>query len=328
MTFNKKILIIILISANFQNLHSQKNYELKLNNKLYYRDSLQLKGNYAESIKQNLKILDTVSNKTKLLYNIAINYSILNQTDSAFYYLNMFLDSSEDDKMVIVDKGFENLQKDTFSWNKIINKIENRYLILLDSSKNKEVALQLFYMIIYDQIDLFLYAQGIRDGDKNSIFVDSLFKIKWQNYPKLEKIISEFGFPTISKVGRYASNAAFLTLQHAPIWHYPKKYYKMVQTAFYNKDFDSISYAMLTDRWLMHHNKKQIWGTQWYFSSKNQKKYPDKILLHPVKDFKNLNKRRKEMGFKETIEEYANNRENHYILPEFYKGRSKWSLFR
>ena len=75
---------------------------------------------------------------------------------------------------------------------------------------------------------------------------------------------------------------------------------------------------MFTDRALMSRNKKQIYGTQ-IIKKSDDKKYPNQFYLYPVKDFKNVNKRRKEMGFKETVEEWIKRRPDAFIPKEYYK---------
>jgi len=51
----------------------------------------------------------------------------------------------------------------------------------------------------------------------------------------------------------------------------------------------------------------------------DHKKYPNKYILYPVKDFKNVNKRRREMGFKETVEEYVKRHSGAFIPKEYYE---------
>ena len=52
-------------------------------------------------------------------------------------------------------------------------------------------------------------------------------------------------------------------------------------------------------------HRKQLYGTQLIQNRKTQKKYPGKFVLYPVRDFKNVNTRRKNIGFKTTVEEYT-----------------------
>ena len=129
-------------------------------------------------------------------------------------------------------------------------------------------------------------------------------------------IIEKYGLPTISMVGSFASDQFFFILQHTEL-EIIEKYYPKVKKAWEKGDYDSIDYAMLTDRLLMFKGNDQIYGTQIVMRTDHDK-YPNKHILYPVKDFKNVNKRRKKMGFKETVEEYVKRR-NAIIPEEYYK---------
>jgi hypothetical protein len=69
-------------------------------------------------------------------------------------------------------------------------------------------------------------------------------------------------------------------------------------------------------------HKKQIYGTQLYSNLWTMIWYPGKTILYPVKDFKNVNERRKLIGYKSTVEEYVN-RFSDGIIPRRYYGWRK-----
>ena len=289
------LLSISTISAQTANFPI-KIYESKIVLKVAYRDSLQKMGKYEKSILYWQKWLqDSIFEYP--MYNLAVNYTFLGDNDSAFYYLNRYLDLSEDDRIVLVDRDLFKLRKDTARWRNIVQKIENAYLQLLDSATNKPLALQLFYLGIADQ-EYRIYLPILQQIN------DSLSPKMMQNdrclYDTLETIIKQHGFPTLSMVGKLASVNAFLLLQHSP--KIKNKYYKMVREAYLQNDFDPISYAMLTDRWLMRKKKRQLYGTQCIENNRVFKKYKTSIL-YKVKDFKNVNQRREKIGMSETVEE-------------------------
>jgi hypothetical protein len=76
----------------------------------------------------------------------------------------------------------------------------------------------------------------------------------------------------------------------------------MVQKAFKDGDYLAAHYAWITDRWLTQNGKLQLYGT--LFSSELNPDGSRTNLLMPVEDFKNLNKRRAEIGL-QSIEEDA-----------------------
>nr|WP_314495863.1 DUF6624 domain-containing protein [uncultured Chryseobacterium sp.] len=86
-------------------------------------------------------------------------------------------------------------------------------------------------------------------------------KVHRKNAGELRNIISEIGFPTISKVGREASNAAWLIIQHSigePEFM-KNSYNLMLESA---DDLEARNLAYLLDRILFFQGKPQKYGTQ------------------------------------------------------------------
>jgi hypothetical protein len=300
---------IFLLSA--QNSYPSKIYETEFILIIPPRDSLQYSGNYYSSIKYNEYLLmDSICDAP--LYRIAIDYAKLNNFDSAFRYLHHFIDISADDRVILVDQDLLLLKSDSLQWQSIIRRVEENYLQSLDSTVNKTLALRLFYMGILDQIyRTYLPFLGQID--------DSLSQKIRNNdeilFAELEQIILKYGFPSISMVGKLANINAFLLIQHSP--SIKKTYYKMIERAYLENDFDPVSYAMLTDRWLMQHNKKQMYGTQIYGNIRIWRKY-GKSILYPVKRIEEVHHRREKIGFQISIEEYVESL-NATIPEKYYK---------
>lgn len=112
-----------------------------------------------------------------------------------------------------------------------------------------------------------------------------------RNTKEMKRVIQRFGWPTVSKVGKKASHAAWLLVQHAD--HdvmFQKKCLELVRKEYERnpKNIQKQEIAYLTDRVLVHKRKKQIFGTQFYTT-----KY-GKLIPRPISDKRNLDKRRKE----------------------------------
>jgi hypothetical protein len=60
---------------------------------------------------------------------------------------------------------------------------------------------------------------------------------------------------------------------------------------------------MMEDRLLMYEGKEQIYGTQGRTININQPNQQN--IIWPIADFENINKRRSEAGFTDTVEENA-----------------------
>ncbi len=318
----KRTTIIITLLLCITNLSfAQKNFIIPKCEKMYHKntqamkvfnsDSLFLLGEYEKSKELNIKVINDTSLEDyelyRGIYRLATCYSKLGKIDSAFYYLNLYVDNSCDDRIMLVDKNFDTLRTYVKQWNDLKQKIENGFVENIGIIKDTNLAIELFYLGTLDQkYRVYLHILGQyskEDGKKHAENEEYLGKT-------YKKILKEKGLPTISMVGKFSSIEFFLLVQHSED---KRKYYKLIKKAWEKGDYDSVSYAMLTDRVLMEKDKKQIYGTQFSKSNKD-KKYPDKFVLWPVEDFKNVNKRRKEMGFSSTVEENAERFRDSIIL--------------
>jgi len=128
------------------------------------------------------------------------------------------------------------------------------------------------------------------------------YSVDKKNTVWLKKIVERYGWPTVSFVGKKASHGAWLLVQHADHdIRFQKKVLGLLEK-IYEKDKTEIrpsDIAYLTDRVLTHQNKLQIFGTQF------KRKDPTSMFRpFPIKDAKNVDKRRKGYGLS-TLEEYA-----------------------
>jgi hypothetical protein len=294
-----------------------KIYETEYNNRIVIirKDSLQEKEDYQTSIQQNLNALST--DREVSFYRLSISYSLLNELDSAFYYLNKYINCSKDDRLIILDKNFDNLRLDSTKWKIILGNIESLYLSEIDSATNKALALRLFHLGIEDQkYRLYLPALGQVETDSNGVF-----KMRVTNdlVNEVEDIVKKYGIPKISEVGKLASKNMFLLIQHSPRIKW--KYYREIKRLYLQNEFNPLDYALLRDAYLVDRNRKQIYGTQMVSAYKRRwkKKYEDKMILYPVRDFTNVNQRRFAIGFKSTVEEYVSSwNDPNYIIPSNY----------
>jgi hypothetical protein len=116
---------------------------------------------------------------------------------------------------------------------------------------------------------------------------------------KLKQIVQQIGWPTISAVGKQASFAAWLLVQHADHDLVFQKSCLALMMALRSNEIDPANIAYLTDRILVSEGKSQIYGTQFYYDQSQ------KLVLHLTEDRPNLNKRRASIGL-EAIQEAPN----------------------
>lgn len=145
-----------------------------------------------------------------------------------------------------------------------------------------------------------------------------------QNLKKVEAIIEQYGWLPKSKVGKKAAAALFYVVQHSNVKAMEKYLPIMKLMAKKGESFPK-GVAMMEDRILTNNGKKQIYGTQ--VVNRNQGGAKSVYFVWPIEDVKNVNKRRKEVGFTTTIEEYAKEMEAIYDpnepLPSPQKKKAK-----
>lgn len=127
------------------------------------------------------------------------------------------------------------------------------------------------------------------DSDEVRKTWDIQREIDEKNIARLEAIIEEIGWPKISDVGKRASTAAFLILQHAEL-AMQQKYLPLVREAWSVEEVSGQHMALLEDRILMREEKPQIYGTQLVYDENGE------LKLYPIADEANVDKRRAEMG--------------------------------
>lgn len=130
-------------------------------------------------------------------------------------------------------------------------------------------------------------------------------KIDSLNIHKVEEIIAKYGYPGKTIVGEPENTAVFYVIQHS---NKIPKYYPLIEKAGKSGELPFKYAAMMLDRKLCGEGKEQVYGTQIYMqriiNPKTGKKEPFEYVL-PIKDPKNVNKRRMEAGFDSTVEENA-----------------------
>jgi len=129
---------------------------------------------------------------------------------------------------------------------------------------------------------------------------DLMRKIDSINIIEVGKIINTYGYPGKSLVGEPANKAVFYVIQHSDKID---EYLPIIREAAANEDISKTSLAMMEDRNLMNKGLEQIYGTQIKGQSNKQGEWI--YFLWPIKNADSVNIWRKEVGFKESIEEYV-----------------------
>jgi len=120
------------------------------------------------------------------------------------------------------------------------------------------------------------------------------------NLLEVESIINQYGYPSISLVGKPANETVYYVIQHSSKID---KYLPLIRKAAKNGDIRITLLAMMEDRNLMDKGLEQIYGTQ--IRGQANKKGEWIYILWPIKNSDSINIWRKEVGFKQTIEKYV-----------------------
>jgi hypothetical protein len=156
-----------------------------------------------------------------------------------------------------------------------------------------------------NQVDSLSKLYNLNKKNLNFGLMSLQSKVDSTNLKRIEQIIQQYGYPGKSLVDTPTNEAVFYVLQHSNVID---KYLPLVEKAAKAKELPFYLYAMMKDRSLMYNKQEQIWGSQARGQSimnKSTRQNEFKFFIWPIADPQNVNKRRKEAGFKQTVEDNA-----------------------
>lgn len=166
---------------------------------------------------------------------------------------------------------------------------------------NTKLASELQKMIDEDQ-------RAVQKRQKKGVVNMRILKV---NTKKLKEIVVRNGWPSVSFVGKEGSKNAWLLVQHADEdVSFQKKCLKLMQAEF-KKNPENIApmhIAFLMDRIRVNEKKPQKFGTQFYTNKKGEFTY------WPIRDIRNVDKRRAEYGI-EKLAEYIKDAKSFHLAP-------------
>jgi len=111
--------------------------------------------------------------------------------------------------------------------------------------------------------DLILRDRLIQKEQLGKGYNEEMEMLHNSNAKALDEIIETIGYPTIDNVGKEASEAAWLIIQHSiGLPYFMKKCVKLLQQAVSEKKANPANLAYLTDRIAVFEGKMQLYGTQ------------------------------------------------------------------
>ncbi|MDR6371016.1 hypothetical protein J2795_001938 [Chryseobacterium bernardetii] len=153
--------------------------------------------------------------------------------------------------------------------------------------------------------DLALREKLLLAGELSGGYHPEMENIHKTNAKRLREIIAEIGYPTISKVGEKANDAAWLIIQHAiseP--EFMKACYDLMEE--HSHDINPLHKAYLYDRIQVFQSKPQKYGTQ----------LTSEGTIYPVESKRNLNAEREKVNLRALSESDINRIPESEDIPE------------
>lgn len=145
--------------------------------------------------------------------------------------------------------------------------------------------------------DLELRDKLIQNGQLGEGYNEEMEELHNTNAKTLKGIIDTIGYPTIDKVGKEASEAAWLVIQHSISQpDFMEECLVQLENAVSESKADPKNLAYLTDRVSMFKGKPQLYGTQFDWDENGE------LSPNPFDDLAKVNQRRKSIGLN-TLEE-------------------------
>jgi hypothetical protein len=265
---------------------------------IFFADSLNAKNKTdtcMQILEHKLAVKDTL-NLWLTYYNLAVCGAARGDAEQVCnYLLRCIVQSPLSFNLILTDTDFGFIH-DTKQWRRIESKIHALYLRNCPNITERKLAIELYHIFLKDQHARGL---GLKKIDKAEFDHDE------ENLKRVEEIIEQYGWPTISMVGKQSAQGAFYVIQHADL-KVQMKYIRLISEAARRKEINQESFAMLNDRITTYKYGWQLYGTQVYqVRDTITGKAIGGYKYFRIKDEKNVDKRRKDMGLIPVKEYFA-----------------------
>ena len=145
--------------------------------------------------------------------------------------------------------------------------------------------------------DLALRDKLVQSGQLGKGYNEEMKELHNRNAKILNDIIDTIGYPTIDKVGKEASEATWLVIQHSigqP--EFMKKCVTLLESAVNENKANLKNLAYLTDRIAVYEGEPQLYGTQFDWDENGN------LIPHHFDNLAKVNERRQSIGLN-TLEE-------------------------
>ena len=125
-----------------------------------------------------------------------------------------------------------------------------------------------------------------------------------KNFSSIKQLITDYGWPTYTMVGKLAADAPLIIINHLEGEEMRIKYLPQIKEACLQKEGSCMEYAKINDRILVNTNRLQIYGMQFRYNSKNQ------LEPFPIKEPEYVDQKRLAIGL-EPIKKYLKRKINY-----------------
>ena len=148
------------------------------------------------------------------------------------------------------------------------------------------------------------------DGDLDPKFIEKMDRVDAHNRERLNLIIDDHGWPTISKTGEQGATSAFIIALHTPKTEMPfiESCLAYMQDAAEYGQANPANLAYLEDRVRMYNQQPQVYGTQFIDDENGE------LMVYPIADVDRLDQRRASVGLPPFAEYEAMVRETDFYL--------------
>ena len=274
-------------------------------------DSLFKEGKYQESAKEYNAYFDFPNAEVSAnqMYRAAVSFSKTGMAEEAVHWLQRAVDKGIDDQYLTeirFDFNFYPIRH-TSEWKSFFDTNTAPFDEEAQRISHPQIRHELLELWQADQ-----YYRRLIFGRYNGRPPNEIGRVTEAvdryNAERLEQILDEIGLPSYSNVGKDGAHAAWNIIQHA-VFNPPLmgRYLKEMKVALEKNEVDGVDYAYLFDRY----HAVCYLGKQDYGIVRNV----------PIRDEHLVEQRRKQMGFKVSLEEYLGAYTP--ITEEAYQNREK-----
>lgn len=254
-------------------------------------------------------------NDTENAYQLATTLALMNQVDTAFYFLKAALANNKHLEP-LADFNLYSLTRSE-KWKEIEDQQLAKYQQRNGPLQNPEYARALLGIIMKDQsmdyyIDLakeeFAKAGKVPHWFYPISYLKGEFIIK-DNFQEMKNLIAQFGWPTYSMVGELAADAPLLVINHHPDDQVRKDYLPMIKQACENGEGSCVEFAKIQDRILVNDGKPQLYGMQFQYNEDRE------LIPFPIEAPELVDQRRSAIGL-EPLKYYLKRRINYDFTVE------------